>query len=73
VQQELRSLKKNVQLNARQCGYQENIGLFRENLTKACQQIGVNIQELNDLITDQQMAKESRKNLEIAPETTTEL
>ena len=55
------------------CGYEENIGLFIENLNKACQQIGIDINELNDLITDQQIAKESRNFIEISPDTNQDL
>lgn len=65
--------KQGIEVAARQCGYENNLSLFTKNLTEACQQIGVNIQELADLITDQQIAKETRRNIEIAPETATEL
>lgn len=58
---------------AKLCGYDDNIGLFIENLNKACQQIGVDINELNDLITDQQIAKESRKVMEISPDSNKDL
>ena len=58
---------------AKNCGYDDNIGLFVENLHKACQQIGVDINELSDLITDQQIAKENRGVEEISPDTTTKL
>ena len=58
---------------AKNCGYGENIGLFTENLNKACQQIGVDINELNDLITDQQIAKEGGKIVEISPDTVSDL
>ena len=58
---------------AQQSGYGENIGLFIENLNKACQQIGVDINELNDLITDQQIAKQNRKVMEISPDIVSDL
>ena len=58
---------------AQQSEYDQNIDLFKENLIIACQQIGVHIDELNDLITDQQVAKEKRKVMDISPDTTTEL
>jgi hypothetical protein len=64
--------KQGVNVAAKQCGYGENTGLFRENLFKACQQIGVHIEQLSDLITDQQLAKETKK-IEISPESSTEL
>ena len=65
--------KQGVEVAAAQSGYDKNIGLFIENLHVACQQIGVNINELDDLITDQQIAKENRHVEEVAPETTSDL
>ena len=52
--------KQGSAIAAEHCGYGENIGLFIENLHQACQQIGVDINELDDLITDQQIARENR-------------
>ena len=66
--------KQGLTVAAQQCGYGDNISLFQENLTKACQEIGVEIDQLSDLITDQQMVKEDRRqNIEIAPESNTKL
>ncbi len=65
--------KQGVAIAAENCGYDENIGLFIENLNKACQQIGVDIDELDDLITDQQVAKETRKPIEISPDSNSQL
>lgn len=65
--------KQGSAIAAKLCGYEENIGLFIENLNKACQQIGIDINELNDLITDQQIAKESRNFIEISPDTNQDL
>ena len=65
--------KQGVAVAAKQSGYEENIALFQENLNKACTEIGVNIDELSDLITDQQIVKENNKGLDIAPDTTTQL
>ena len=64
--------KQGVAVAAEQCGYDSNIGLFTENLHKACQQIGVNIKELEDLITDQQVAKQE-KVMDIAPDSVSDL
>ena len=65
--------KQGVAVAAKQSGYAENINLFQENLNKACTEIGVNIDELSDLITDQQIVKENNKGLDIAPDTNTQL
>lgn len=64
--------KQGVAIAAEQCGYDRNVGLFVENLHKACQQIGVNINELEDLITDQQIAKKE-KVMDVAPDTVSDL
>ena len=64
--------KQGVEVAAAQSGY-DNIDLFVENLHAACQQIGVNISELEDLITDQQIAKENRHVEEVAPESISDL
>lgn len=64
--------KQGVKVAAERSGYDDNVGLFRENLNKACQQIGVNIDELEDLITDQQIAKK-KKVMDVAPDTTSDL
>lgn len=65
--------KQGVTVAAKQSGYGQDIALFQKNLDKACQEIGVNIDELADLITDQQKVKENHVGLDIAPDTTTEL
>jgi hypothetical protein len=65
--------KQGIDVAAKQSGYEHNINLFQENLTKACQKIGVNIDELEDLITDQEIAKTTRPITEISPETNSQL
>ncbi|MGF1540197.1 MAG: hypothetical protein ACFCU5_07045 [Pleurocapsa sp.] len=65
--------KQGVAIAARQSGYDNNTDLFIKNLTQACQQIGVDIKELEDLITDQQTAKENREVTEISPDTPSQL
>ena len=65
--------KQGIATAAQQSGYEQNLELFNKNLTKACQQIGVHIDELDDLITDQQIAKEKRKVMDISPDTATDL
>lgn len=64
--------KQGIETAAKQCGYGQDLTRFQQNLQQACQNIGVNIQELSDLITDQQIVKE-RGGLEISPDTTSEL
>lgn len=65
--------KQGIAVAAKQSDYEQDIALFQKNLAKACQEIGVNIDELSDLITDQQKVKENHVGLDIAPDTTTQL
>ncbi|GAB4548851.1 MAG: hypothetical protein Tsb0014_43520 [Pleurocapsa sp.] len=65
--------KQGIDVAAKQSGYEQNIDLFQENLTKACQDIGININEFEDLITDQQIAQENRKVIDISPDTNSNL
>ena len=65
--------KKGVAYAAKQSGYDNNISLFQHNLQQACQEIGVSIDNIQDLITDQQLAKENKKPIEISPDTATDL
>jgi hypothetical protein len=54
------------------CGYGSDLNTFELELKEACQNIGVEVKELNDLITDQQMIKQGM-GIEIAPDTPSEL
>lgn len=65
--------KQGSAVAAKLAGYESNVGLFIENLHVACQQIGVDINEIEDLITDQQIAKENRKVQDVAPDTASDL
>ena len=66
--------KQGTAVAAERCGYGNDLNLFSENLTKACEEIGVHINEIQDLITDQQIAKENREaGKEIAPDTPSQL
>ena len=64
--------KQGIEIAARQCGYGENLEEFRQALQKACQDMGVDIDSLSDLITDQQIAAETG-GIEVAPETKNDL
>lgn len=64
--------KKGTGFAAQQCGYQERTEEFIDAVQGACQSIGVDIDELRDLIVDQQKVKVS-PGIEIAPETPTSL
>ena len=49
------------------CGYGNDLEAFKAALQTACQEMGVAVEELSDLLTDQQQVKASG-GLEIAPE-----
>lgn len=57
---------------SQQCGYGEDTDLFRQQLQQACQEIGVDIEQLSDLITDQQRIK-NRGGIEISPDSKSDL
>ncbi len=65
--------KQGSAVAAKNCGYDDKIDLFLENLQQACQEIGVKINELDDLITDQQIAKNQRNVQEISPDSVDDL
>ncbi|WP_445251881.1 hypothetical protein [Microcoleus sp. B3-D2] len=54
------------------CGYGGDLNTFERELKKACQDIGVEVKELSDLITAQQMMKQGM-GIEVAPDTPSEL
>lgn len=57
---------------ARLCGYGSDLHAFSSELRQACQDIGVQIHALKDLITDQQKTTQEQ-GLEIAPDTASQL
>ncbi|MGL5063148.1 MAG: hypothetical protein ACRC62_24480 [Microcoleus sp.] len=54
------------------CGYGNDLNKFDRELKQACQNIGVDVNELSDLITSQQMMKQGM-GIEVAPDTPSEL
>ncbi|MGF1491231.1 MAG: hypothetical protein ACFBSC_02015 [Microcoleaceae cyanobacterium] len=66
------SAKSGLEVAAEQSGYGQDVDQFWENLQQACQNMGVHIEQLEDLITDQHTVKTSR-GIEIAPDTQSDL
>jgi hypothetical protein len=64
--------KQGIEIATELCGYGENINAFQTELKKACHDIGVEIDELSDLITTQQILRKEG-GFDIAPESPTEL
>lgn len=54
------------------CGYGNDLNTFKQELQKACNDIGVEISELSDLITDQEAILQN-DGIEVAPDTASEL
>ena len=54
------------------CGYGDDLNAFQQELTQACDRIGVKINELKDLVTDQHTARQIG-GIEVAPDTASEL
>jgi hypothetical protein len=64
--------KQGIAVATRLCGYGEDTTVFQQELKQACQQMGVEISDLSDLITEQQIVVQNG-GLEISPETPSEL
>jgi hypothetical protein len=54
------------------CGYGNDTARFQQELQQACRQIGIEISELGDLVTPQQVVRQTG-GVEIAPDTPSEL
>jgi hypothetical protein len=61
-----------VEVAADLCGYGQDTATFQKELQQACQDIGVEIDELSDLITEQQTVRRIG-GIEIAPDTPSDL
>jgi hypothetical protein len=65
--------KQGLETASNLCGYSEDLNLFKQELHQACQNIGVEISELSDLITDQPMIVTLDHGIEVAPDTPSDL
>jgi hypothetical protein len=61
--------KQGIQTAAHQCGYGEDLNKFAQELRKACEEMNLQIKELSDLITDQDMILQVGTGEVVAPET----
>ncbi len=64
--------KQGIKTAAELSGYGQDTQTFQQELKQACQSIGVEIDELSDLITDQQTVRRDG-GIEVAPDTPSEL
>jgi hypothetical protein len=59
--------QQGIHTTAKFCGYGSDLDTFTRELNQACQDIGIGVKTLTDLITSQQKMKLGR-GIEIAPE-----
>jgi len=64
--------EQGLSTTAELCGYGSNLKTFEIELKQACQEIGVEINDLADLITDKQKTTQTQ-GLEIMPDTPSQL
>lgn len=65
--------KQGIQTAARQCGYGEDVNAFAQELKQACEQMNLQVKELSELITDQEMLLQMGSGEVVAPDTASEL
>lgn len=66
------SASAGVEAAAKNCGYGTDIETFRAALQQACADMGVEVDGIADLVTDQQQVAQDG-GLEIAPDTASDL
>ncbi len=65
--------KQGIETAAHQCGYGEDLNTFAQELKQACEQMNLQVKELSELITDQEMLLELGSGEVVAPDTPSEL
>ncbi|MBW4637988.1 MAG: hypothetical protein KME05_07090 [Gloeocapsa sp. UFS-A4-WI-NPMV-4B04] len=65
--------KQGIETAALQCGYGEDLNTFAQQLKQACQQMNLQVKELSELITDQEMLLQLGTGEIVAPDTASEL
>jgi len=67
------SAKQGVEIAAYQCGYGNDISKFTQELRQACEQMNLQVKELNELITEHEVLFKLGSGEIIAPQTASEL
>jgi hypothetical protein len=62
-----------IQTASYQCGYGDNLNQFAQELRNACENMNLQVKELTQLVTDQDMILKIGTGEIIAPDTTSEL
>ncbi|MCG6138208.1 MAG: hypothetical protein MET45_26865 [Nostoc sp. LLA-1] len=65
--------KQGIETAAHQCGYGDDINTFARELRQACEAMNLQVKELSELITDQDMLLELGTGEIVAPDTASEL
>jgi hypothetical protein len=65
--------KQGIETAALQCGYGEDLNTFAQALKQACEQMNLQVKELSELMTDQEMMLQMGKGEVVAPDTASEL
>lgn len=65
--------KQGIETAAYQCGYGDDINTFARELRQACEKMNLQVKELSELITDQDMLLELGTGEIVAPDTASEL
>lgn len=64
--------KEGIEVAAYQCGYDKDTEIFMQDLQDACQQIGVSIESIEELIVEPPIVRQNL-GIEVAPDTPSEL
>lgn len=65
--------KQGIETAALQCGYGDDLNTFSRELKAACEQMNLQVKELSQLITDQEMILQMGTGEIVAPDTASEL
>ena len=65
--------KQGIETAASQCGYGGDINTFAQALKQACEEMNLQVKELSELITDQEMILQIGSGEVVAPDTASEL
>lgn len=65
--------KQGIETAAHQCGYGEDLNTFARELKQACEQMNLQVKELTELITDQEMLLQLGTGEIVAPDTPSQL
>ncbi|MUH01570.1 hypothetical protein F7734_58660 [Scytonema sp. UIC 10036] len=65
--------KQGIETAAYQCGYGDDLNTFARELRKACEDMNLQVKELSDLITEQDLVLNIGTGETVAPNTPSEL